>query len=107
MDEIQVARDRADFLYETAEEILREGLKSQDYRTVLNAVKAGVSVMSEARQYLELKGQITGELSEQSNMSVERAVIIMPRASDLETMGRGKGPLAFPMLDVRGEESVE
>ncbi len=59
---MKAAEGRAERLYAAAEQILTRALEDSP-RTALQAIKAAVDVMGEARQYLELRGKITGELN--------------------------------------------
>jgi hypothetical protein len=52
-----IAVRRAQRLYGAAEDILEEAREAKDQRTALDAIKAAVSIMSEARGYLELKAR--------------------------------------------------
>jgi hypothetical protein len=61
--DVRNAEGRAQRLYGVAEDILKKALEAQDLKTALNAIRAGVDVMAEARQYMELRGELTGELS--------------------------------------------
>jgi hypothetical protein len=105
MDRIATNEDRSERLYGQAEAILDRALEAEDLKTALTAIRAGCAVLAEARQLAELRGKATGELGGEAPVAVERALIIMPRASDLETMGKGKGPLAFMNLPPSSEES--
>jgi hypothetical protein len=62
LDQVKAAEARAERLYAAAEQILTRALEDSP-RTALQAIKAAVDVMGEARQYLELRGKITGELN--------------------------------------------
>jgi hypothetical protein len=63
LGDVRTARDRAERLYSAAESILDSALEDSDGRTALYAIKSAVDVMREARGYLELRGQLTGELA--------------------------------------------
>jgi hypothetical protein len=62
MDGIQTAHGRAERLYASAEDILMRAMRVADLRTALQAIRAAVDVMGEARGYLELEGEVTGAL---------------------------------------------
>src|SRR5438874_1481914 len=53
LDDVRVGEGRAERLYAHAEEMLASALKDKDPRTGLQAIRAAVSVMGEARAYLE------------------------------------------------------
>jgi hypothetical protein len=93
IDEVRSGGDRADRLYGHAETILERALESKDLKTALNAIGAGVNVLREARSYLELKGEITGELKQPVPPSgiqkVERMLVIrMPKTPEAEAKER-------------------
>jgi hypothetical protein len=60
--DVRNAEGRSDRLYGAAEDILDRALETKDLKTALNAIRAAVSVMGEARQYMELRGELSGEL---------------------------------------------
>lgn len=62
LGDIRAGEGRAERLYGQAEEILASALKDKDRRTALQAIRAAVDVMGQARGYLELRGELTGEL---------------------------------------------
>jgi len=62
LDHVKTAEGRAERLYSAAEQILTRALAEDAPRTALQAIKAAVDVMGEARQYLELRGLLAGEL---------------------------------------------
>jgi hypothetical protein len=61
IDDVRTGEGRAERLYEQAEAILAGALLDKDRRTALQAIKVAVDVMSEARSYLELRGELTQE----------------------------------------------
>ena len=64
LDEVRTGGDRAERLYAAAEGILVRALEVKDLKTALQAIRAAVDVMREGRSYLELRGEITGELGQ-------------------------------------------
>jgi hypothetical protein len=96
IDEVRSGGDRADRLYNHAETILERALASKDLKTALNAIGAGVNVLREARSYLELRGEITGELNKSAGASptlgidkVEKMLVIrMPKTPRAEAEER-------------------
>jgi hypothetical protein len=60
--DVRNAEGRAERLYGVAEYILDKALEAEDLKAALNAIRAAVDVMGEARQYMELRGELTGEL---------------------------------------------
>jgi len=56
--------------------ILERALEAVDLKTALNAIRAAVDVMGEARQYLELRGELTGELPDSpASMTAAQVVV--------------------------------
>jgi hypothetical protein len=70
MDGIHTAHGRAERLYASAEDILMRAMKVEDLRTALQAIRAAVDVMGEARGYLELEGEVTGALERPQTIMV-------------------------------------
>jgi hypothetical protein len=62
LEEVLTGIDRAERLYGTTEVILQRALKAGDLKTALLSIKTGADVIREARGYLELRREITGEL---------------------------------------------
>jgi len=63
LDDVRNAEGRAERLYKAAEAILARALDVKDLRTALQAIRAAADVMAEGRQYLELRGDLTGEFA--------------------------------------------
>ena len=68
LEDVRTGGDRAERLYTAAEGILARALEVKDLKTALQAIKAAVDVMREGRSYLELKGEITGELGQPAGL---------------------------------------
>ena len=76
--------------------ILERALESKDPKTALNAIGAAVNVLREAWSYLELRGEITGELNKSASASpsfginqVEKLLVIrMPKTPAAEAEER-------------------
>jgi hypothetical protein len=75
LEDIQVGRARAELLYSTAEHILNTALQKGEQQTALAAIKSAVNVLKEARGFMELSGQITGELQQSPTTQI---TIVMP-----------------------------
>ena len=45
-------------------DVLVRALEAQDLRTALAAIRTAVDVMGEARQYMELRGELSGEMGQ-------------------------------------------
>src|SRR5215469_6421424 len=63
LEDVRNAEGRAERLYNAAEAILARALDVKDLRTALQAIRAAADVMAEGRQYLELRGDLTGEFA--------------------------------------------
>jgi len=63
-------------MYGAAEGIMVRALESQDLRTALTAIRTAVDVMGEARQYMELRGELSGELGKQAVPVAEARIVI-------------------------------
>jgi hypothetical protein len=89
LDDVRNAEGRAERLYSAAEDILERALEAEDLKTALNAVRTAVDVMGEARQYLELRGELTGELHNvadaAANVPLIR-VLTVPRMPGVQTV---------------------
>jgi len=87
--DVRNAEARAERLYGAAEGILQRALEAEDLKTALNAIRAAVDVMGEARQYLELRGELTGELPNvadaAANVPLIR-VLSVPRMPGVQTI---------------------
>ena len=57
MDDVRHGERRAERLYEQAEEILAGALEDKDHRTALQAIRAAIDVMREARSYMEFRAR--------------------------------------------------
>jgi hypothetical protein len=65
-------------MYAAAEGILERSMEASDLRTALQAIRAAAAVMSEARAYLELRGELSGELGKQQNVFPDARIIVTP-----------------------------
>jgi hypothetical protein len=81
LDDVRAAEARAEHLYETTQDILNGALKSKDRRTALQAIRAAVDVMGEAKGYLELRGELTGELGRDKTPPSFAIQIVIPSTS--------------------------
>ena len=87
--DVRNAEGRAERLYGVAEGILEKALEAQDLKTALNAIRAGVDVMAEARQYMELRGELTGELPKMADAAANVPlirVLSVPRMPGVQTI---------------------
>jgi hypothetical protein len=82
LDDVRTGEGRAERLYGQAEEILAGALKDKDRRTALQAIRAAVDVMSQARGYLELRGELTNELGRDRTAVAMSIQIVCPAAPE-------------------------
>jgi len=89
LDDVRTAVGRAERLYGVAEDILEEAREAKDRKTALDAIRVAVNIMAEARQYLELRGELTGELPNLANavgnVNLLR-VLSVPRMPGVQTV---------------------
>jgi len=98
LDDVRTGEGRAERLYAAAEGILKRALESEDLKTALTAIRASVDVMGEARGYMELRGELTGELSAANaadNVPLLR-ILSVPRMPGVQTV---QGVLALPAAE--------
>ena len=93
LDRVQAAEGRSERLYAAAEQILQRALEEDSPRTALQAIKAAVDVMGEARQYLQLRGELTGELRDE-------------RGGPGSNSSRGI-TIVFPVMSKEDQEAVD
>jgi hypothetical protein len=81
LDDIRHGEDRAERLYGAAEAILHRALAAKDLRTAIQAIRAAADVMAEGRQYLELRGDLTGEFEAKKPQTATQKiqVIALPK----------------------------
>ncbi len=77
IDDVRDGEGRAERLYAAAEGIMVRAMEAEDLRTALQAIKAAVDVMGEARQYMELRGELSGELGKDKRAIFPDARIIV------------------------------
>ena len=62
LDCVKAGEARAARLYTNAEQILAGALRTNDLRTGVQAIRASAAALAEERQYMALRGELTGEL---------------------------------------------
>jgi hypothetical protein len=102
--DVRTGEGRAERLYAAAEGILKRALESEDLKTALTAIRASVDVMGEARGYMQLRGELTGELS--AGNAADNATLIrilaVPRMPGVQTVhGVPALPAAEPTEQAR------
>jgi hypothetical protein len=80
LDDVRRGEARFETLYREAQKILATALNDGDQRTAIQAVRAAVSVQGEARGYLELRGELQGDLGRDRQMPSFSVQIICPQA---------------------------
>jgi hypothetical protein len=87
-------RVQAERLYSAAEQILQRALEEDSPRNALAAIKVATGIMAEARQYLELRGELTGELG-------------AARGGSSEPGNRPNVTIVFPTLSAEDLKAIE
>jgi hypothetical protein len=82
LQDVHVSEGRVERLYTHAEAILNSALHDQDRRSALAAIRAAVDVMAEARNLMQVRGELTGELQREANLASLQIQIICPGVSD-------------------------
>ena len=106
LDDVRTGEGRAERLYAAAEGILDRALEAEDLKTALTAIRAAVDVMGEARGYMELRGELTGELplaADAANVPLIVRVLSVPRLPGVPSR-MGDPP---PALEPAAAESIE
>jgi hypothetical protein len=86
LEDVRNAEGRAERLYKAAEAILARALDVKDLRTALQAIRAAADVMAEGRQYLELRGDLTGEFAPKVQAPQQRIqVLALPKLASGQT----------------------
>ncbi len=85
LDDVGARAGRAERLYLVAEGILERGARARDLKTALAAVNTAVDVMREARAYLEVRAEVTGELEQSAPVRQAQIIITRLPASDPPT----------------------
>ena len=84
LEDVRSGEGRAERLYSAAEGILVRSLEAKDLRTALMAIREARGVMGEARQYMELRGELSGELAPETGNPYGQTlyVLSLPRCND-------------------------
>lgn len=88
LSDIRAGEGRAERLYGQAEEILASALQDKDRRTALQAIRTAIDVMGEARGYLQIRGELTGELDRDRGGLQMSVQIICPSVESAERAPR-------------------
>ncbi len=80
IDDVRAGERRAELLYDRAEEILASAVRDGDQRTAIQAIRAAVTVMGEARSYMTLRGELTNELGRDRTPPQMSIQIICPQS---------------------------
>ena len=99
LDDVRAGERRAERLYEKAAEILAEALRNKDPRTALQAIRTASAVMGEARDYLELRGELTNELGRDRTPPAVSIQIISPAV--------GSSPDQMPPITFASTDQIE
>ena len=110
IDDVKAGERRAERLYTRAEEILEAALMDKDRRTALQAIRAAIDVMGEARGYMELRGELSGEIGKDSMQGLQIQIVTpwspadaMPQVRFVKDDGEIDGAGLFEEIAVRPE----
>jgi hypothetical protein len=110
LDDVRAGEGRAEWLYAFAESILEEAREAKDHKTALNAIRVWVDVMAEARQYMELRGELTGELPNvaggPANVPMVVKVLSVPRMPGVDEEIPAVLRAQLPAAEKRTTEAV-
>ena len=99
LDDVRNAEGRTERLLEVAEDILEEAREAEDLKTAIGAIRAAAHAMAERRNFMELRGALTGELSNVAdavaNVPLIR-VLSVPRMPGVQTV---QGVPALPAAE--------
>ena len=78
---------RAERLLAGAEDLLERAREAEDLQTAIGAIRAAVAALSEARQLMTLRGELSGEFpnNEAPNVTLVR-VLSVPRMPGVQTV---------------------
>jgi hypothetical protein len=79
-DDIRRSEARFETLYDHARAILTTALEDGDQRAAIQAVRAAVGVLGEARGYLELRGELQGDLGRDRQVPSFSVQVICPQS---------------------------
>ena len=106
LESVRTGEQRAESLFDQAQEILPAALDNQDPRTALQATRTASAVMSEARGYLELRGELTNELGRDRAMAPMAIQIIMGEAGPRVSYAGTEGTTVDATADGEGMEII-
>jgi hypothetical protein len=88
LGDVRIGIQRAEELYRRAEALLTAAIDDGDRGGAAQAIRSAVSVLSEARGYLHLRGELTNELGRDRTLSGLSIQIVCPSAPSAEMMPR-------------------
>jgi hypothetical protein len=88
LQDVHVSEGRAERLYAHAEAILAAALRDNDRRSALQAIRAACDVMGEARNLMEVRGELTGELQREATLAGLQIQTVCPSAPDPANLPR-------------------
>jgi hypothetical protein len=88
LQDVHVSEGRVERLYTHAEAILNSALHDQDRPSALAAIRAAVDVMAEARNLMQVRGELTGELTREATLAGLQIQIVCPSAPDPANLPR-------------------
>jgi hypothetical protein len=96
LESVRTGEQRAETLYSQAQEILAAALSNDDPRIALQAIRTASAVISEARGYLELRGELTNELGRDRTVPTMSIQIIS-----------GTDPGDMPCISYAHQDTIE
>lgn len=88
LQDVRAGEGRAERLYQHAERILARALEDNDRRSALQSIKVAIGVMAEARNLMEVRGELTGELDRDRTGLTMSVQIICPGIESAESAPR-------------------
>jgi hypothetical protein len=99
LDDVRKAEGQAERLLEVAEDILDEAWEAKELKTAIGAIRAAEHATAERRQFMTLRGELTGELSNladaTANIPLVR-ILSVPRMPGVQTV---QGVPALPAAE--------
>ena len=90
LDDVRKAEGQAERLLEVAEDILDEAREAKDLKAAIGAIRAAAHATAERRQFMQLRGALTGELSNVADAAANVPMVIralsVPRMPGVQTV---------------------
>ena len=90
LDDVRNAEVRTERLLGIAEDILEQAREAEDLKTAIGAIRAAAHATAERRQFMQLRGALTGELSNVADAAANVPMVIralsVPRMPGVQTV---------------------